>query len=136
MTGKCLIVRVLDQGQGFEELVERAKAAHIPTTRVMRLRRLLIGEATRFPDLADDYYRLAPGRVMSTLAAAMESLAHLGLRRPRRRVRPVRKFAAATGNTRLARGRGVAESGSDEGSFVAVSVERQQPTASRNARHA
>jgi TetR/AcrR family transcriptional repressor of mexJK operon len=42
--------------------------------RVVRLRRLLIGEAHRFPDLAAEYYRLAPGRVMSTLAAAFESL--------------------------------------------------------------
>jgi TetR/AcrR family transcriptional regulator, mexJK operon transcriptional repressor len=58
-------------------LARRLVAATIDP-RVMRLRRLLIGEATRFPDLADDYYRLAPGRVMSTLADAMESLAQRG----------------------------------------------------------
>jgi TetR/AcrR family transcriptional regulator, mexJK operon transcriptional repressor len=45
---------------------------------VVRLRRLLVGEAHRFPDLAAAYYRLAPGRVMYTLAAAFESLALRG----------------------------------------------------------
>jgi TetR/AcrR family transcriptional repressor of mexJK operon len=43
--------------------------------RAVQLRRLLIGEAHRFPDLAAEYYRLAPGRVMATLAAALEALA-------------------------------------------------------------
>ena len=46
--------------------------------RVVRLRRLIIGEARRFPDLAAEYHRLAPGRVMSTLAATFESLALRG----------------------------------------------------------
>jgi TetR/AcrR family transcriptional repressor of mexJK operon len=55
--------------------------------RVVRLRRLVIGEARRFPDLAAEYYRLAPGRVMSTMAAAFEALArrgHLHVADPRR----------------------------------------------------
>jgi TetR/AcrR family transcriptional regulator, mexJK operon transcriptional repressor len=62
-------------------------AAAATNPRVVRLRRLLIGEAHRFPDLAAEYYRLAPGRVMSTLAAAFESLAlqgRLQLTDPRR----------------------------------------------------
>ena len=46
--------------------------------RAVQLRRLLIGEAHRFPDLAAEYYRLAPGRVMATLAAALEALAAAG----------------------------------------------------------
>jgi TetR/AcrR family transcriptional regulator, mexJK operon transcriptional repressor len=46
--------------------------------RVVRLRRLIIGEARRFPDLAAEYHRLAQGRVMSTLAATFESLALRG----------------------------------------------------------
>lgn len=58
--------------------VARRLAVATIDARVVRLRRLLIGEATRFPDLADDYYRLAPGRVMSTLEAAMASLARRG----------------------------------------------------------
>lgn len=38
---------------------------------IVRLRRLLIGEAERFPELATDYYERAPGRVMATLAAGL-----------------------------------------------------------------
>ncbi len=46
--------------------------------RVIRLRRLVIGEAHRFPDLAAEYYDLAPGKVIATLAAALGSLASEG----------------------------------------------------------
>lgn len=56
----------------------RRLAAAATNPRVVRLRRLLIGEAHRFPDLAAEYYRLAPGRVMATLATAFESLAMRG----------------------------------------------------------
>jgi TetR/AcrR family transcriptional repressor of mexJK operon len=35
---------------------------------VLRLRRLIIGEAGRFPDLARQYYEMVPGRVYSALA--------------------------------------------------------------------
>jgi TetR/AcrR family transcriptional repressor of mexJK operon len=49
--------------------------------RVVRLRRLLIGEAHRFPDLAAEYYKLAPGKVMATLATALERLSERGLLR-------------------------------------------------------
>jgi TetR/AcrR family transcriptional repressor of mexJK operon len=61
-------------------LVALARRLAVAATnpRVVRLRRLLIGEAHRFPDLAAEYYRLAPGRVTSTLAAALESLALRG----------------------------------------------------------
>lgn len=48
---------------------------------VVRLRRLLIGEAHRFPDLAAEYYRLAPGKVVSSLAEAIAELAARGLLR-------------------------------------------------------
>lgn len=43
-------------------------AATVLTGPVVRLRRLLIGEAERFPELATEYYERAPGRVMATLA--------------------------------------------------------------------
>lgn len=51
----------------------RRLAATVIDPRVMRLRRLLVGEAHRFPDLAADYYRAAPMRVISTLAGAFAS---------------------------------------------------------------
>jgi TetR/AcrR family transcriptional repressor of mexJK operon len=56
----------------------RRLAAGATDPRVVELRRLLIGEAHRFPDLAAEYYRLAPGRVMATLAAALEELGRRG----------------------------------------------------------
>lgn len=49
--------------------------------RVVRLRRLLIGEAERFPELAGEYYRRAPDRVMDTLAEAIGRLGERGLLR-------------------------------------------------------
>jgi TetR/AcrR family transcriptional regulator, mexJK operon transcriptional repressor len=56
----------------------RRLAARATDPRVVQLRRLLIGEAHRFPDLAAEYYRLAPGRVMATLATALEQLDRRG----------------------------------------------------------
>ena len=63
-----------------EALFALARRLALATTnpRVVRLRRLLIAETHRFPDLAAEYYRLAPGTVMATLAAAFESLASRG----------------------------------------------------------
>ena len=39
---------------------------------VLRLRRLIIGETGRFPELARDYYNRVPGRVYEALAAAFK----------------------------------------------------------------
>lgn len=39
--------------------------------RVVPLRRLLIGEVARFPDLAGEYYQRAPQRVMASIAEAL-----------------------------------------------------------------
>jgi TetR/AcrR family transcriptional repressor of mexJK operon len=47
--------------------------------RVLQLRRLLIGEASRFPELARKYYERAPERVIATLASQMRQLAERGL---------------------------------------------------------
>ncbi len=56
----------------------RRLAVTATDARVVRLRRLLIGEAHRFPDLAAEYYRVAPGKVISTLADGFASLAGRG----------------------------------------------------------
>jgi TetR/AcrR family transcriptional regulator, mexJK operon transcriptional repressor len=56
----------------------RRLATRTVDPRVVRLRRLVIGEAHRFPDLAAEYYELAPGRVIGTLETALESLAAQG----------------------------------------------------------
>jgi TetR/AcrR family transcriptional regulator, mexJK operon transcriptional repressor len=49
----------------------REQAASVFSGRVVPLRRLLIGEAGRFPEFAVDYYDRAPARVMRSLAAAL-----------------------------------------------------------------
>jgi TetR/AcrR family transcriptional regulator, mexJK operon transcriptional repressor len=49
--------------------------------RIVPLRRLLIGEAARFPDLARDYYDRAPGRVMAALARMLQRFDERGLLR-------------------------------------------------------
>lgn len=56
----------------------RRLATRTVDPRVVRLRRLVIGEAHRFPELATEYYELAPGKVIATLATALESLASQG----------------------------------------------------------
>jgi AcrR family transcriptional regulator len=49
------------------------------TPRVMQLRRLVIGEVSRFPELAKVLYERGPMRALKTLAALFERLAGRGL---------------------------------------------------------
>jgi TetR/AcrR family transcriptional regulator, mexJK operon transcriptional repressor len=49
------------------------------TPRLMQLRRLVIGEVGRFPDLARVLYERGPQRAIATLAGIFEELADLGL---------------------------------------------------------
>lgn len=46
--------------------------------RIVPLRRLLIGEVARFPDIARDYYARAPGLVIDTLTDLLAALAEDG----------------------------------------------------------
>ncbi|MBP2325249.1 TetR/AcrR family transcriptional repressor of mexJK operon [Kibdelosporangium banguiense] len=48
---------------------------------VLQMRRLLVGEAARFPDLARTYYERAPERVLTALAPEFQHLAERGLLR-------------------------------------------------------
>ena len=50
--------------------------------RVMQLRRLVIGEANRFPDLGRTWYERGPGRLNHTLAQTLARLAAQGRLRP------------------------------------------------------
>jgi TetR/AcrR family transcriptional repressor of mexJK operon len=59
----------------------RRYIASVMQPQVLRLRRLVIGEAGRFPELARTYYERAPERVLATLAGSMERLAQRGLLR-------------------------------------------------------
>ncbi len=63
-----------------QQLVDIARdlAQSIHQGPVIPLRRLVIGEAARFPDLAVEYYQRAPQLVMSRLAQALAELAAEG----------------------------------------------------------
>jgi TetR/AcrR family transcriptional regulator, mexJK operon transcriptional repressor len=47
--------------------------------RILRLRRLVIGEAGRFPELGRTFYQQGPARTVATLAAVFERLAGRGV---------------------------------------------------------
>jgi TetR/AcrR family transcriptional regulator, mexJK operon transcriptional repressor len=59
----------------------RALLAQVIQPRVMQLRRLVIGEAGRFPELGRLFYESGPGRTIDALAATFESLAARGILR-------------------------------------------------------
>ncbi len=71
----------LGGGDPTTELHEAALqlARTVLTGRIVSLRRLLIAEVRRFPDLADAYHRRAPGRVVQGLAAALQRYHERGL---------------------------------------------------------
>jgi AcrR family transcriptional regulator len=50
--------------------------------RILQLRRLVIGEAGRFPELGRTFYEQGPGRTIAALAAVFERLADQGVLRP------------------------------------------------------
>jgi TetR/AcrR family transcriptional regulator, mexJK operon transcriptional repressor len=57
----------------------RRQLALVMQPRMMQLRRLVIGEAGRFPELGRIFYEQGPGRTMSALAATFERLSARGL---------------------------------------------------------
>ncbi len=59
----------------------RRYIASVIRPQVLQLRRLIIGEAGRFPELARTYYERVPERVVATLASHMQRLAERGLLR-------------------------------------------------------
>lgn len=67
-----------DLAPGLEDLGCRL-ALGIVRPDVIALRRLLIGEARGFPDLAADYFDRAPAQVMRTLAVRFAALDRAGL---------------------------------------------------------
>lgn len=90
-----IVLGITDAAAGFaDELVPRLhEADDLPATlhdlarrlletvthpQVLQLRRLLISEAGRFPELAREYHRRAPGRVIAALTTAFAELAARG----------------------------------------------------------
>src|SRR5215831_11199910 len=61
--------------------VARRYLAQVLRAELLQLRRLVIGESGRFPELARAYYERAPGRTLATLASCFGLLAERGLLR-------------------------------------------------------
>jgi TetR/AcrR family transcriptional regulator, mexJK operon transcriptional repressor len=53
--------------------------ARVVQPRLLQLRRLVIGEAGRFPELGRTFFELGPGRTVEALAAAFDRLADRGV---------------------------------------------------------
>jgi TetR/AcrR family transcriptional regulator, mexJK operon transcriptional repressor len=71
-----------DVAEALHALARRHLAA-VTSPRVVRLRRLASAESRRFPELAREYHRRAPGRVVDALAAVLAGLDRRGrLRTP------------------------------------------------------
>ncbi|HEX6510802.1 MAG TPA: TetR/AcrR family transcriptional regulator [Chloroflexota bacterium] len=73
---------VLVKTEHLEHDLQQLARIYIKTVmqpRVVQLRRLLIAQASRFPDLGRSYYERGPERVTAALAARFEELAARGL---------------------------------------------------------
>ena len=66
-----------DVGVELPELGRRYAAA-VLSPEVLQLRRLIVSEAARFPDLAQAYYEQAPGRGLEAVAAGLAQLGERG----------------------------------------------------------
>ena len=64
----------------LRELARRLVAI-VMQPRLLQLRRLVIGEAARFPELGRAYYERGPGRTIAALASSFERLSERGLLR-------------------------------------------------------
>jgi TetR/AcrR family transcriptional regulator, mexJK operon transcriptional repressor len=90
------VVNRVGQGDDPVEDLRQLGARHaqaVLSGRIVALRRLLIREASRFPELARDYYERAPRRVISTIAQALERYDERGLLRVADPERAAEQFA-------------------------------------------
>jgi AcrR family transcriptional regulator len=74
------VLELADSGDVEADLRElaRRQLALVMQPRVLQLRRLVIGEAGRFPELGRTFYERGPGRTLEALAAAFTRLADSG----------------------------------------------------------
>lgn len=77
------VLNLRDSGDLEADLRDLARRllARVMQPRILQLRRLVIGEAGRFPDLGRTFYELGPGRTIAGLATAFERLAERGVLR-------------------------------------------------------
>lgn len=100
----------IDEALGADDLeaalrgLARRYLGFVARSDVLRLRRLIIGEAARFPDLARRYYELVPGRVYAALAKRFEELQKEGRIRAGDATEAANHFAWLTLGVTLDRG--------------------------------
>ena len=70
-----------DDLQATLQALARQYMATVMQPRVLQLRRLVVGEAARFPGVAKAYYQRAPEHVMTALASQLVKLEKRGLLR-------------------------------------------------------
>jgi TetR/AcrR family transcriptional repressor of mexJK operon len=75
------VLNLRDSGDIEEDLRDlgRRLLARVLQPRLLKLRRLVIGEAARFPELGRTFYEQGPGRTVAALATAFERLAERGV---------------------------------------------------------
>jgi TetR/AcrR family transcriptional regulator, mexJK operon transcriptional repressor len=75
------VLNLKDSGDIEADLraLARSQLARVMQPRLLQLRRLVIGEVGRFPELGRIFYEEGPGRAITALAAAFERLAERGL---------------------------------------------------------
>ena len=76
-----LVTNLQDSGDVEADLrdLARRQLAMVMQPKLMRLRRLVIAEAGRFPELGHTFHERGPGRTISALARAFERLAEQGV---------------------------------------------------------
>ena len=74
------VARLADSGDIEADLRDLARrlVARVMRPRLLELRRLVIAEASRFPELGRAFYERGPGRTISALASVFEELAARG----------------------------------------------------------
>ena len=75
------VLNLPDSGDVEADLCDlaRRQLARVMQPRLLQLRRLVIGEASRFPQLGRTFYERGPGRTIAALATAFERLAERGV---------------------------------------------------------
>lgn len=70
------VLNLADSGDIEADLrdLARRQLARVMQPRLLELRRLVIGEANRFPELGRTFYERGPGRTIDALATAFERL--------------------------------------------------------------
>jgi TetR/AcrR family transcriptional regulator, mexJK operon transcriptional repressor len=75
------VLKLEDSGDVEADLrgLARRLLERVMQPRILQLRRLVIGEAGRFPELGRTFYEHGPGRTITALAAVFERLAERGV---------------------------------------------------------